>query len=166
MDILYDSYLIANIVYFISTLQLAIHQTTFSMKSVMFMLQISWYIARTSNLATFTDPVPFPKVLVNQGSAWNSTTNKVTIPRTGHYYLHISQGVAEGQNKVYMYTIGMSGNIGLYRYRGSHYGIDTLSRSAIMHITSGTTITVLIYYGCYSDDLLQTSFSGFLLYET
>ena len=136
------------------------------MKSVMFMLQISWSVARTSNLTTFTHPVPFPTVLVNQGSAWNSTTNQITIPRTGYYYLHISQGVDQGQTTVYMNTLGLSGNIALYRSRGSHNGLDTLSRSAIMHITSGTTITIMIHYRCYSDDLLQTSFSGFLLYET
>ena len=136
------------------------------MKSVMFMIQVSWSVARTSNLTTTTHHVQFPKMLVNQGSAWNSTTNKVTIPRTGYYYLHISQGVAQGQTRAYMYTRGMSGNIGLYGYKGLDNGLDTVSRSAIMYVTSGTTITIRILNGCYSDDLLQTSFSGFLLYET
>ena len=142
------------------------------MKLIMFVLQISWCVARTSNLRASTDPfrdpinVTFPKVLVNQGSAWNSATNKVTIPRTGYYYLHISQGVAQSQTRVFMQILGTESRTALYRNRPSKNGIDTLSRSTIMHITSGTTITIDISNGCYSDNLLQTSFSGFLLFET
>ena len=136
------------------------------MKLIMFVLQISWCVARTTNLTRSTLPVPFPKVLVNQGSAWNSTTNKVTIPCTGYYYLHISQGVVQDQTEVYIIIRQMPVSIALYRYRTTHNGLDTLSRSAIMHLTSGTTLAIDINLGCYSDEHLQTSFSGFLLYET
>ena len=130
------------------------------------MLQVSWCVARTSNLRANTDPVPFPKVLVNQGSAWNSSTNQITIPHTDYYYLHISQGVAQRQTWVYMSIRGMQRYtcISLYRNTSPHNGLDTLSRSAIMYITSGTILTIRIDRGCYSNEFLQTSFSGFLLY--
>ena len=128
------------------------------------MLQVSWCVARTSNLRANTNPVPFPKVLVNQGSAWNSSTNQITIPRTGYYYLHISQGVIQGQTEVHMSIRGMQRYISLYRNTSPHNGVDTLSRSAIMYITSGTILTIWIDRRCYSNEFLQTSFSGFLLY--
>ena len=131
-----------------------------------FALQISWCVARTTSLSSSSNPVPFPKVLVNQGSAWNASTHQVSAPRTGYYYLHISQGVTQDQSMVYMRILGLPALMSLFREPTSNNGIDTLSRSAILHIRSGTVITIRINNGCYSDSLMQTSFSGFLLYET
>ena len=131
-----------------------------------FAFQISWCVARTTSLTSGSDPAPFPRVLVNQGYVWVATTHQVIVPRTGYYYLHISQGVAQGQIKVHTVIKGLSASIALYRQRASQNGIDTLSRSAILHIKSGTVLNINIIHGCYSDSLMQTSFSGFLLYET
>ena len=130
-----------------------------------FLLQISWCVARTTSLNSSSYPAPFPMVLVNQGSAWNPSTNQVTIPRSGYYYLHISQGVIQRQS-VFMWFQGLSYGIGIYRSSGYQNGVDTLSRSAILDLRSGTKIRIWIENGCYSDSLMQTSFSGFLLYET
>ena len=130
-----------------------------------FALQISWCVTRTTSLSSRANPAPFPRVLVNQGSVWNPSTNQVSVPRTGYYHLHISNGV-QGLSRILTWIRGLSTDIALYRDPGWNNGIDTMSRSAILHIRSGTVITIDIEFECYSDSLMQTSFSGFLLYET
>jgi len=47
--------------------------------------------------ATSGNPVTFDRVIVNQGTLYNSNTGYVTIATSGYYYIYISAGARQQQ---------------------------------------------------------------------
>ena len=128
-------------------------------------LQVAWSVARTTGSTSTMNPVTFNRVLVNLGNAWNPSTNTVTIPRTGYYFLHIGGGVRPSTyTYIYLY-VNNSMQVGLMHYSTNQNGVDTMSRSGILHLSSGAQVKITCdSSGFYSDGGVQTIFIGFLLY--
>ena len=125
------------------------------------MLQIAWCVARTAGSSGRMDPLSFPSVILNEGGAWCSAYNYVVIPRTGLYFIHVSVGV--GSNSVVEYNVVQSGNV-IYDISRDYTstGVDTLSRTGLLRLTSGTQLKITSY-PTYSNSLMQTSFMGFFI---
>ena len=128
-------------------------------------LQVAWSVARTTSSSSRMDPVTYNRVLVNLGNAWNPSTNTVTIPRTGYYFLHLGGGVRPGLS-IYIYPyVNNSMQFSLMHWSSNQNGVDTMSRSGILHLSSGNQVKISCgSNGFYSDGGLQTIFIGFLLY--
>ena len=128
-------------------------------------IQVAWSVARTTSSTTSMNPVTYNRVLVNLGNAWNPSTNTVTIPRTGYYYLHIGAGVRTGTGSFIYLDVNGIQQFRLAHWSTSHNGVDTMSRSGILHLSSGGLVKIRCSSsGFYSDRGLQTIFMGFLLY--
>ena len=128
-------------------------------------IQMAWSVARTTSSTTGMNPVTYNRVLVNLGNAWNPSTNTVTIPRNGYYFLHIGGGVRPSlATYIYLY-VNNSIQFNLRHFSYNHNGVDTMSRSGILHLSSGDQVKISCgSNGFYSDGGLQTIFIGFLLY--
>ena len=126
-------------------------------------IQVAWSVARTTSSSTSMNPVTFDRVLVNLGNAWNPSTNTVTIPRTGYYFLHVGGGVHSGVS-IYIYLLVNNSQQFRMRYSSTnHNGVDTMNKSGILHLSSGDQVKITSSTGFYSDGGLQTIFIGFLL---
>ena len=131
------------------------------------MFQVAWSVARTTSSGTPLDPLAYDQVLVNSGNMWHSSNNSAVIPITGFYFIHIGEGVPTN-TRVHL-TLHENNNsatsLGLLQPSTNHNGIDTTSRSAILHMSSGDVVTINGRTRVYSDSGLQTIFIGFLLYR-
>ena len=127
-------------------------------------IQVAWSVARTTSYTTSMNPVTYNRVLVNLGNAWNPSTNTVTIPRTGYYFLHIGGGVRPSTYTYIYLHVNNSIQFGLMHYSSNQNGVDTMSRPGILHLSSGNQVKITTNTGFYSDRGLQTIFIGFLLY--
>ena len=125
---------------------------------------MAWSVARTTSSSSRMDPVPYDRVLVNLGNAWNPSTNIVTVPRTGYYFLHMGGGVHTGTRSYINLYVNNSKQFSLKHHSTNHNGVDTRSRSGILRLFSGAQVKITCDYGFYSDGALQTVFVGFLLY--
>ena len=128
-------------------------------------IQVAWSVARTTGSTTSMNPMTYDRVLVNLGNAWNPSTNIITIPRTGYYFLNIGGGVRPSvYTHIYLYVNNVR-QFSLMHYSSNQNGVDTMSRSGILHLSLGDQVKVICpSSGFYSDGGLQTIFIGFLLY--
>ena len=127
---------------------------------------ILFSVARTSSYYTVNSFVPFEKLLINVGHAWDTCNNQFIVPRTGVYFFSFSSAsvpstkhqLAFCKNDVTMARSFISG--------GNFSGIDTSSHSLLLPLNAGDTARIFLADGpVYSDDKYQTALSGFL-YET
>ena len=128
------------------------------------LFQVAWSVARTSSFEDDMNPVVYPEVLVNEGNPWDPSSNSVTSPFSGYYYIYIGGAVHPFSP---MYTrLWLNGiqQLGL-THEGPHQnGVETLGRSAILYMSEGDVLTVTNTHGSYSDEGRQTMFIGFLIY--
>ena len=111
------------------------------------------------------DPVTYDQVLVNLGNGWNSSANTVTIPRTGYYFLHVGAGIHSGFSSVIYLYVNNNRQFRMLHWSNNQNGVDTMSRSGILHLSSGDQVKIICdSNGFYSDGGLQSIFIGFLLY--
>ena len=111
-----------------------------------------------------SDPLDYPTVLVNEGNLWQASTRSVAIGTGGYYLIHISAGLIP-HTRLYLYLWGSRGFFRFLDRDVEHDDMDMFGRSIIMYFPAGgTTYVELRVGGVYSDSLMQTSFSGFLLY--
>ena len=130
-----------------------------------FITQVAWSVARTTSSSGSMYPVRYDRVLVNLGNSWNPSSNTVTIPRTGYYLLHIGHG--GGLYRRFSYLSLHVNNVREFSLRHlstNHNGVDTMSRSGILHLSSGDQVNTRCDHGLYSDRGLQSIFIGLLLY--
>lgn len=106
----------------------------------------------------------FNDVTVNEGGAFDLATSTFTAPTTGYYWLHWSVGMF-GLTYVNVMLQGGSRTPNIMRNHTLFYGTPTTtSRDEIMYLTAGAQVWLSSTTSpLYSDNLLQTSFSGFLL---
>ena len=125
--------------------------------------QVAWCVARTSN-STSMNPLVYDRMLVNEGHAWNPSTNTLLIPYTGYYLIHYGMGVPAG-TLVYQYLYSSSNIVTvLYRYSSVHNGVDTISKTLIRRFIAGSVLKITSHGNTFSSQM-QTTFAGLLLYE-
>ena len=126
----------------------------------------AWSAQRSSNYSAITtDVLTFDRVEVNLGDIYNQTSGEATVEMAGYYYVTIN-AAAMANEPVAMHIV-VNGNIqaSLTRLSTVHGGPDSMARSAIVYLNEGDVIRAEIGAGTsvYSDEWIQTSFSGFLI---
>ena len=125
-------------------------------------LKVVWSVARISSQSN--EYVRFPVVLVNEGAAWNLSSNKAVIPRDGYYFIHVGSGVPSHKNRYTYLNVMVNNKISLSAAHESFInGTETMSRSGILKLLEGDELTVYVSGYSYSDKQMQTIFIGFLL---
>ncbi len=118
-------------------------------------------VARVTPVEGFLNPVPFQQVIVNEGGAFDESTNTLSIPSEGYYFFHLSAGADAASRINYnIFTSGKQADI--FRYSTAHNGTDMTSRDVIWHMSAGAQVRMVneAEYSLYSDADRQTSWSG------
>ena len=89
-------------------------------------------MARTTSYVGPVDPVQFPVVLVNEGNAWQTTSNNVIIPRQGYYFLHIGGGINTNREMQMNIFVNNVRSITTNRWIRASNDIDMSSRGGIL----------------------------------
>ena len=126
----------------------------------------AWSAQRSSSYSAITTEVlTFDNVEVNQGGIYNPTSGEAIVEMAGYYYVTIN-AAAMANEPVAMHIV-VNGDIKASLTRGStvHSGPDSMARSAIVELEEGDVIRAEIGAGTsvYSDEWMQTSFSGFMI---
>ena len=125
---------------------------------------VAFSVSRDSFIAGDVDPVPFTLLLVNEGSAYDVFTHRVTAPSTGIYFVSFSSGgMTQQQTNITLYK-NLQPFVNLRRDSTIQAGDDVLARGIMMrlnqgdilHLSSGANSIAL------SSELMETSLSGFL----
>ena len=123
-------------------------------------LKVVWSVARISSQSN--EYVRFPVVLVNEGAAWNLSSNKAVIPRDGYYFINVGSGVHS--YRITYLNVMVNNKMALSAAHESVLnGIETMSRSGILKLLEGDELRVYVSGYSYSDKQMQTIFIGFLL---
>jgi len=132
--------------------------------------KVAWYVARDSSWSDSLalDPVPFNRVVVNEGFGWGAeVSNYFTVPVTGYYLVTMSAG-AEAQRRVDMRLYQDDAYIAdVYRQSLIHDGEDTISRTGIFFFKQGERLRMRAIgnTSLYSSATgYETSFGGLLLF--
>ena len=126
------------------------------------------YLDKSLSHLGINHPIPFDKVMLNEGNAFNPHTGMFQCPQSGVYlfsftieshnaYVIVAKLVVDGNNQLDAITDGS----------GGHY--QTASTTAIVRVTSGQSVWVATYHNndvtlFDSDRFRYTSFSGVLLF--
>ena len=129
-------------------------------------VNVIWSVHKTTSATGPTDPLPFEYVMANEGNAWNSVGQQLCVPASGIYYLHLNAAVAARQMVNMQLLVNGVPLMDIRRDTTHHSGTETRGRALMNHLNQGDKMTVILLNGTsvYSDQYLQTSFSGFLLY--
>ena len=126
----------------------------------------SWTSYRNS-----TDYYPFRRMYVNNGSPWQATLNKIIVPLSGIYFVHLTGHVCSSEKDgrhSEMFTLHNGHPIIILRLSNTSI-FDCLlsSQSTIVNLTAGDELRVKAQiYGTLSWPWQFESFTGFLLQET
>ena len=134
--------------------------------TILMLFQVVWCVARKTNSTGQLNPLDYEEVLVNEGNAWNISSNTVVIPHTGYYLVHFAVGIPANTIAVYNLYVGGSEMItSLYRGRTEHNGTDTIGKTILRKFRADDVLHVKTNYNTFSDSRLLTNFMGLLLYE-
>ena len=117
------------------------------------------------NIGRRNRPIVFDKVLVNEGNAWNTSTNKVVIPQTGYYMVHFSAGIPARTRLWHWLDSSLNPLTLIFRDSEEHDGIDTLGKTIFRNFKAGDSLWITNSYNTFSNAQMQTTFMGLLLYE-
>ena len=129
-------------------------------------MQVAWSVARTTS---FYSPVgsniqlQYTLILVDEGGVWNPSSHKAVIPRGGFYFIHVGGGVHSGAHTYLNFKVNNRRQFTTTHSSTNHNGTDTIARSGILPLSTGDQLTVKTNGPCYSDNMMQTIFIGFLL---
>ena len=102
---------------------------------------------------------------MNEGNAWKPDTNTVVIPYTGYYLIHYGGGVPAG-TLVWLQLYSDTTTVTVLHRRSTvHNGVDTMSKSIVRRFTAGNKLKIETGYNTFSNENMQTTFMGLLLYE-
>ena len=130
-------------------------------------IKVIFRVARTTSYSNINTYLPFDKMLVNVGQAWNSCNNQLIIPTSGIYFLSFSSASVE--NTIHVLDLRVNENIKARTYICANIfnGIDVSSQSVILKLNVGDVVQLYLSTGpVYSDNNYQTSFAGFLYEPT
>jgi len=113
-----------------------------------------------------TSPIPFPTVLHNIGSHYNSSTYTFTAPIAGRYLFHVNLGITNGSTNAYAYpTLNVNGVGQFYTYfqiASTWYGNNHLT--AILDLSVNDYVNVSFNgTGTYYNGGSECQFFGHLL---
>ena len=119
-------------------------------------------VARNSSLSNTMNPVPFNKILVNDYSHYDVSSNKFTTPSSGIYFFTFSVGVEAFMPVKLVLYVNDVPFTSIIRESTSHNGTDVIGRSIMMLLEMSDTVHVAKEdsENWYSDQL-KTSFTGF-----
>ena len=125
-------------------------------------IQVVWSVHTTAPYPQSANPVVFPIIETNQGSAWLSSSNQVIIKVAGTYYVNIAatQKSFEGIS-LHVVLNGKTDAIQLFKYWQTDNGPVTREIADILQLKENDVLHVYIDSGGYQG---YTSFCGFLLY--
>jgi hypothetical protein len=123
----------------------------------------SVYNTLATVMPAYYQPFPFPDISVNEGNAWNPSTNTFVTPITGVYILSFSTGalpvVPAGFNLVVNGSVLYNADVLDF----NHTGIDLTSRSVVLSLTLGQSVWITANGSVsYSDSTMLTTFKGIL----
>ena len=136
----------------------------FSISAAMTGDLVAFSVSRDSFIAGDVDPVPFTLLLVNEGSAYDVFTHRVTTPSTGIYFLSFSAGgMTQQQTNITLYK-NLQPFVDLRRDSTIQTGDDVLSRGIMMPLNQGDILHLASNVNSISlsSELKETTFSGFL----
>ena len=136
----------------------------FSISDIMKENLTAFSVFRNSLIAGFVDHIPFRKLLVNEGSAYDTFTHKVTAPSTGIYFISFSAGGVERQQTHITLHKNLQPVLDLRRNSTSTYIDKVFARGIMMKLNQGDTLHLSNGANSISlsSELKETSFSGFL----
>ena len=124
---------------------------------------ILFSVARTASYMNFDNFVPFDKILLNVGQAWDACNNQLIVPRAGIYFISLTSASVPNTTHIIELRINNVTKARTFISSGLFNGIDTSSHSLLLPLSAGDIAEVFLSYGpIYSDNNYQTSLSGFL----
>ena len=130
----------------------------------------AWSVFRESNWTSHAggmNPFSFgDDVLIIGSVTWSRTTNEVTIPVYGNYYVYVSGATLP--NRAFGLTVHRNGRgvFGVYRTSSTYNGIDSLGHGVVMILNAGDRLKVVAdpnTAGYSRQDSRLASFFGFLI---
>ena len=125
--------------------------------------KVIFRVARTTSYSTINSSLPFDKLIINVGKAWDSCSNQLVIPASGIYFLSFSSAsVANTRHGLELRVNGLV-KVRTFIYANIFDGIDVSSHSILLKLNVGDIVKLYLSAGpVYSDNNYQTSFAGFL----
>ena len=126
--------------------------------------QVAWSVHIDSSYFG-TGTVTFSKVLVNVGSAWQTSTYSVNIPTTGLYYMEIAGQTNSGPIDMSI-ILNSSTTLSRVWFALTSTNYITRSRSVLAYLKSGDKLNVYCQScGLTGEGASGISFQGLLLYQ-
>ena len=127
---------------------------------------IAFTATRSTSLMKGINPVPFENVTINDGDSFNLQTHKFVTPYIGFYWIHFSVSIP-ADTWADVHLLGYFKPLEIVRKHTNFTGKSiTTSREGILLLQGATELWLSSGYALYSDQYLQTSFSGFSLTST
>ena len=132
--------------------------------------QPRWSVRGNNDAYVTTSPVPFPTVLIDNASAFNTSTYAYTVPIAGDYFVKVHLSILRiiGDNSYAYPHIRLNGTSQGYGYfqlneAGTHYMPGVVS--AVLTCAVGDTLTVTFSQsgGTYYNGAPESNFHGYLL---
>jgi hypothetical protein len=118
--------------------------------------------ARTSTLPGAYDQVPYDVILEDTLAGFNAAKTTYTVKSAGFYLMHFSAGVPRNTKLNCAIRNATSTPNVLLNHTSLNDDMVT-SRDDIQYLSDGQELYVSSDYALYSDDMMQTSWSGFKL---
>ena len=129
--------------------------------------KVIFRVARTTSYSAINSYLPFDKLLINVGQAWNSCNNQLIIPTSGIYFLSFSSASVENTRHFLELRVNENGKARTVINANIFDGIDVSSQSILLKLNVGDVVKLYLTNGpVYSDNNYQTSFAGFLYEQT
>jgi len=134
--------------------------------------QPRWDVVGNNDAYVNTSPIPFPTVLIDNASAFNTSTYAYTVPIAGDYFVEVNLGILRliGDNQVAYPRLEQNGVNKGYSYfqlneAGTHYSNAVVNR--ILTCAVGDTLRCTFLYsggtGTYYNDAAESRFHGYLV---
>lgn len=128
---------------------------------------VAWQLYRTADLEGPADPVSFDIVVLDTADQWNPSNSRYTVGTAGVYCINLNAGMVARIGMGLSVMINQFNEMAVYRSSVNHNGFDTRGRSLIVRLAQGDQLRVSLAVSFElesSEDLRQTSFSGFRIY--
>ena len=125
--------------------------------------RISFTATRSTSLTKGFILVPFENMSINDGGVFNLHTHKFMAPFSGFYWIHFSVSIPN-ETWADVRLLGYDKPLDIMRQHTNFTGTSiTTSRDGILLLQDATELWLSSDYALYSDQYMQTSFSGFPL---
>ena len=133
--------------------------------------QPRWDVIGNNNAYVTTSPIPFPTVLIDNASGFNTSTYAYTVPIAGDYFVEVQMGILRiiGDGSAAYPFIEQNGVGKGYSYfalneAGTHYINATVTR--VLTCAAGDTLRATFVQstnGAYYNGANESRFHGYLV---